>query len=29
MDYSKIWENVLDRIKEITTQISFRHGSFL
>lgn len=23
MDYSKIWENVLDRIKEITTQISF------
>lgn len=23
MDYNKIWENVLDKIKEITTQISF------
>ena len=23
MDYSKIWESVLERIKEITTQISF------
>lgn len=23
MDYNKIWESVLDKIKEITTQISF------
>ena len=28
MDYSKIWESVLERIKEITTQISFETWFF-